>query len=68
MLAQWGKKSHDTPMMKRAILRYALCCPKPEAAAFVAARRRSDPELVQDVVESLEFEKPVPAPAGGTGR
>jgi hypothetical protein len=68
VLAQWGKKSHDTPMMKRAILRYALSCPRPEAAAFVAERRRSDPDLVQDVVEALEFEKPVAAPAGGTGR
>lgn len=58
VLAQWGKKSHDTPMMKRAIIRYALSCPKPAAAAFVAERRRSNPELVQDVVEALEFEKP----------
>src|SRR5207244_11164048 len=44
VLAQWGKKSHDTPMMKRAILRYALSCPKHEAVAFVAERRRTDPE------------------------
>lgn len=57
VLAQYGKKSHDAPIVRRAILRYALACPRPEAAGFVAGVRRSEPELVQEVEESLQFEK-----------
>ena len=57
-LAQFPKKSHSSPLVRRSIVRYALACPKPEAKEFVVAVRRSDPELVKDVEESLEFEKP----------
>jgi hypothetical protein len=58
VLAQYGKKSHSAPIMQRAILRYALCCPGQEAANFIAERRRQDAALVKDVEESLAFEKP----------
>ncbi len=58
VLAQYGKKSHSAPIMQRAIIRYALCCPNPEAVNFIAERRRQDPALVKDVEESLQFEKP----------
>jgi hypothetical protein len=58
VLAQYGKKSHAAPIVRRAILRYALSCPGPEAAAFVAERRREDPGLVKEVEESLQYEKP----------
>jgi hypothetical protein len=61
VLAQFGKKSHSAPMVRRAIVRYALSCPRPEARQFVEQLRRSDPQLVQDVEESLEFEKVTPA-------
>jgi hypothetical protein len=57
VLAQYGKKSHDAPLMRRAIIRYAMCCPKPRAAEFVAQRRRDDPEAVRDVEEGLQAEK-----------
>jgi hypothetical protein len=57
VLALYGQKSHSAPIMRRAIVRYALCCPKPEAAAFVAERRKAEPDLVKDVEESLQFEK-----------
>ena len=57
VLAQHGKKSHDAPLMRRAIIRYAMCCPKPRAADFVAQRRRDDPEAVRDVEEGLQQEK-----------
>ncbi|HMF11458.1 MAG TPA: hypothetical protein VKE94_04110, partial [Gemmataceae bacterium] len=57
VLAQYGKKSHDAPLMRRAIIRYALCCPKRQAAEFVAQRRRDDADAVRDVEEALEFEK-----------
>jgi hypothetical protein len=58
VLAQFGKKTHAAPMVRRAIVRYALCCPRPEATQFVEQVRRSDAALVRDVEESLEFEKP----------
>lgn len=61
VLKQYGKPTHSAPLVKRAIVRYALCCPNPEAAAFVKERRRTEADLVKQVEESLEFEKPVPA-------
>jgi hypothetical protein len=57
VLDQFGKKSHDAPIMKQAIVRYALTCPKPEAAAFVANVRATNADLVADVEESLKAEK-----------
>jgi hypothetical protein len=59
VLAQYGKKSHSAPLMRRAILRYALCSApvKPEAAAFVAERRRTEPALLKEVEDSLQYEK-----------
>jgi hypothetical protein len=57
VLAQFGKRSHSAPILRRAIVRYALSCPRPEAARFVAQLRRQDADLVADVQESLEFEK-----------
>src|SRR5262249_36163458 len=57
VLAQYGKKSHDAPLMRRAIIRYAMSCPKPRAADFVIQRRRDDAEAVKDVEEGLQQEK-----------
>jgi hypothetical protein len=59
VLALYGKKSHSAPIMRRAIVRYALCSApaKPEAASFVAERRRTEPALLKEVEESLQFEK-----------
>jgi hypothetical protein len=50
------KKSHDIPIIRRAILRYALSCPDPKAAAFVQACRKHDPEMVKDTEELLKLE------------
>jgi hypothetical protein len=57
VLAQWGKKSHSAPIMKRTIVRYALSCPQPVAARFLDDLRKQDRDLVQEVSESLQFEK-----------
>src|SRR5262249_43672042 len=44
ILALRGKKSHDIPIIRRAILRYALSCPEnAEAVAFVDGQRKKDP-------------------------
>jgi hypothetical protein len=56
-LAQFGKKSHSAPIMRRAIVRYALCCPDQDAKDFISALRKQDAELVAEVEESLQFER-----------
>jgi hypothetical protein len=57
VLALYGRKSHDAPLMRRAIIRYAITCPQPRAAEFIAQRRRDDAEAVRDVEESVQAEK-----------
>jgi hypothetical protein len=57
ILSQYDKKTHAAPIIRRAIVRYALSCPRPEAKTFVAAVRKQEPELVSDVEESLRTEK-----------
>ena len=57
VLAQFGKKTHDAPIMRRAIVRYALSCPQPEAKSFVERVSKEEPELYNDVRDSLQFEK-----------
>ena len=58
VLAQYGKPTHAAPLVKNAILRYALSCPDADAAAFVKAAEPADPTTVREVRESLEFERP----------
>jgi len=54
ILAQYGKPSHNAPIIKRTIIRYALCCPLPEARQFVDGVRRQDPNTVRDLEEGLK--------------
>ncbi len=73
VLELYGKKSHDVPIIKRSILRFALCAretnadgsvnkdkPNPKAAAFVAELRKKDAEMVESAEELLRLET-VPA-------
>lgn len=58
ILGLYGKKGYDAPLMQRAIVRYALSCKDDASArAFLGERRRTEPELVKEVEESLQFEK-----------
>ncbi len=58
ILALYGKKGFDAPLIKRTIVRYALCCKGDATAeAFVQARRGEDAELVTGVEEELRSEK-----------
>jgi hypothetical protein len=59
VLAQFPKPTHAAPIVRRAIVRYALTAPGDDAARFVAALRQSDPKLVRDVEQVLELFKPV---------
>jgi hypothetical protein len=61
VLAQYNRPTHTAPLVKNAILRYALTCPDGDAAAFVKAVEAADPTAVREVRESLEFERPTPA-------
>ncbi|MCS6852668.1 MAG: hypothetical protein NZ700_16045 [Gemmataceae bacterium] len=56
VLGLFGRPSHDVPIVRRAIMRYALSCPKPQAAKFVAMMRQKDAEWVKDVEELLKLE------------
>jgi hypothetical protein len=58
VLASYGTKGFDAPIMQRAIVRYALSCKEREdAQKFVAALRKTQAELVDEVEESLQLEK-----------
>jgi hypothetical protein len=57
ILAQYGKKTYSAPLMKRCMVRYALCCPEKEAEAFIQSRRLLEPDLVKSVEESLQYER-----------
>jgi hypothetical protein len=57
VLALNDKSSHNIPIVRRSILRFALSCPKDaKAAAFVQTLRKKDPEYVKDVEELLKLE------------
>ena len=57
VLALFGKKGFDAPIMQRAIVRYALSCDDDAAKRFTAEHRQAEPDLVKEVEESLQFEK-----------
>jgi hypothetical protein len=57
VLAQYGKKSHAAPLVRRALVRYALSCPRIEATRFIAELRKHDPGLVADVEELMRLDK-----------
>ncbi|MCI0639816.1 MAG: hypothetical protein L0Y72_08975 [Gemmataceae bacterium] len=57
VLEQYRKPSHAAPIMRRAIVRYTVDCPLPEARAFLEQIRKQDPELVRDVEELLNLHK-----------
>jgi hypothetical protein len=62
ILSLYGKESHDLPIVKRSILLYALQCPGAEAAEFVASRRKTDREMVNDMEETLRLMEESAAP------
>lgn len=59
ILAQWAKPTHAAPIVRRSIVRYALCAPGDEPKRFVLAVKQTDPKLVRTVEESLELFAPV---------
>jgi len=45
-----GKENFGTPIMRKAILRYALQCPSGRAVDYVKAQRKLDREYVDDTL------------------
>lgn len=58
VLDLFTQKSHNIPVIKRSILRYALQCDAPRAKTFVQAQRQRDADWVRDIEELLKLENP----------
>jgi hypothetical protein len=57
VLALYGKKGYDAPIMRRAILAYAISSKSTEGKNLVDQVRKTDPDFVADVQDGLDFEK-----------
>jgi hypothetical protein len=51
------RPTHDLPIVRRAVLRFMLCSPLPEAKAYVAEVRKVDEDLVTTAEELLKSEQ-----------
>jgi hypothetical protein len=60
ILDLYGKKSHDIPIIRRNILRYALQSPEKRAAEFVADMRKKDAKTVELAEELLKLDPTPP--------
>jgi hypothetical protein len=56
ILALHNMPSFNVPIVRRAILRFALCCPGKKAEDYVEQCRKKDPQGVQDVFDLLIVE------------
>jgi hypothetical protein len=56
ILDLYGKKTHDIPVIRRAILRFALQSPGARAKTFVETQRQRDADWVKDTEELLKLE------------
>ncbi len=66
VLDLYGKPGFAEPIVKRAVMRFALTCPPEKsqrAAGFVAERRKENAKYVEEIEELLSYENPKPAPA-----
>jgi hypothetical protein len=68
IVALYGRPGFDVPIIKRAILRFALSCPEgnEKAKEFIEKRKKEDPQYVEEVAELLRLEAPRPDPAPAT--
>lgn len=62
VIDMFEKKNFNTPIIRKAILRYALQCPSGRAVDFVKTQRVRDAEWVAETLELLNLES-TPAPA-----
>ena len=57
ILALKDRPTHNLPIVRRAVLRFMLCSPLPEAKAYVEQVRKADPDLVDNTEELLKSEQ-----------
>ena len=62
ILDLFKQDKHNHPVIKRAVLRFALTSPSEKAKAFVEEQRRRDATWVQETLEMLRIDTPA-APA-----
>jgi hypothetical protein len=62
VLSLQGKKVYEVPVVRRAVLRFALCCPNNAAQRYVAEQRTKNAQWVTDVEELLKLEQTPPSP------
>lgn len=55
ILALWGREGFGEPIIRRAIVRYALQCPDAKAAQLVAQLRQAEDALLSSVEEELKL-------------
>lgn len=60
IISLFGQPSHDSTVIKRAIVRYALRSPEPRATEFVRQQRQKNAEWVNDLEELLNLDDPLP--------
>lgn len=58
ILRHFDAPTHQAPIVRRAIVRYALVAPGPKAQDFLRELRRREPELVRSVEELLRQYEP----------
>lgn len=65
VLGLWGRESHNVPIIRRSVLRFALSCPpgNDKVKAFLSERRKDSAKLLEEVQEILNLEAPKPPPA-----
>lgn len=56
VLGLFELKTHSVPVVKRAVLRFALASPDSKARAFVESQRKRDADWVRDTEELLKLE------------
>lgn len=57
ILALYGKKGYNAPIMKGVLIRYSLSCPQDAAVAqFLAERRKDEPDILKDIEEQLRLD------------
>lgn len=54
VVSAYDRPTHKAPIVRNALIRYALACPSPEARPLVARARRDDPDNVADQEKYLK--------------
>jgi len=66
ILEQHDRKTHAAPIVRKSIVRYALCCPRKNAVEFVKLFRQIDPTTAEEVQEGIDLERADSYPAKPT--